>query len=119
MAKKSNREPNKANEQEKLTKRQGKHQHTKLQNMSNEKPCFIPPVPPVATGCGGGRTRRPSGGLARGCRPAALHAEAVRRARGPGARGQLQCIEVPDCGHAPALNVPQQLDAVLRFIESA
>ena len=40
------------------------------------------------------------------------------RARGPGARGLLQTIEVPDCGHAPALNVPQQLDWVTGFIES-
>ena len=41
------------------------------------------------------------------------------RQRGPGARNLLQTIEVPDCGHAPALNVPQQLDWVSRFIESA
>lgn len=40
------------------------------------------------------------------------------RARGPGARGLLQTIEVPDCGHAPALNVPQQLDWVTGFIEA-
>ena len=38
------------------------------------------------------------------------------RTQGPGARGQLQVIEVPDCGHAPALNVPAQLDAVLDFL---
>ena len=38
--------------------------------------------------------------------------------RGPGARGLLQTIEVPGCGHAPALNVPQQLDWVTDFIES-
>ena len=41
------------------------------------------------------------------------------RQRGPGARGKLQTIEVPGCGHAPALNVPQQWDWVSRFIESA
>jgi pimeloyl-ACP methyl ester carboxylesterase len=35
---------------------------------------------------------------------------------GPGRRGLLQTIEVPDCGHAPALNVPAQLDAVLGFL---
>ncbi|QEA14610.1 alpha/beta fold hydrolase [Comamonas flocculans] len=35
--------------------------------------------------------------------------------RGPGARGRLQVIEVPDCGHAPALNVPDQLGWVERF----
>ncbi len=40
------------------------------------------------------------------------------RQRGPGARGLLQTVEVPDCGHAPALNVPQQLDWVTGFIES-
>ncbi|MDA7417554.1 alpha/beta hydrolase [Xenophilus arseniciresistens] len=41
------------------------------------------------------------------------------RTRGPGAAGRLQMIEVPGCGHAPALNVPAQLDAVRAFIESA
>ncbi|WP_374351066.1 alpha/beta fold hydrolase [Limnohabitans sp.] len=40
------------------------------------------------------------------------------RERGPGARGLLQTIEVPGCGHAPALNVPEQLDWVTGFIES-
>ncbi|QXL85394.1 alpha/beta fold hydrolase [Comamonas sp. NLF-1-9] len=34
---------------------------------------------------------------------------------GPGARGQLEVIEVPGCGHAPALNVPEQLAWVERF----
>ena len=38
---------------------------------------------------------------------------------GPGRSGQLQTIEVPGCGHAPALNVPAQLDAVLDFIRRA
>ncbi len=38
------------------------------------------------------------------------------RTRGPGSQGRLQVIEVPGCGHAPALNVPAQLDAVLDFI---
>ena len=38
--------------------------------------------------------------------------------RGPGTRGQLQTIEVPGCGHAPALNVPQHLNWVTDFIES-
>jgi pimeloyl-ACP methyl ester carboxylesterase len=37
--------------------------------------------------------------------------------RGPGARGQLQWVEVPGCGHAPALNVPDQLALVSTFIE--
>jgi pimeloyl-ACP methyl ester carboxylesterase len=36
--------------------------------------------------------------------------------RGPGLRGLLRVVEVPDCGHAPALNVPQQLDEVENFI---
>jgi pimeloyl-ACP methyl ester carboxylesterase len=39
------------------------------------------------------------------------------RVRGPGARGLLQVVEVPGCGHAPALNVPAQLDLVTAFIE--
>jgi pimeloyl-ACP methyl ester carboxylesterase len=39
--------------------------------------------------------------------------------RGPGARGQLQVVEVPGCGHAPALNVPAHLDAVTAFIDAA
>lgn len=41
------------------------------------------------------------------------------RRRGPGARGGLQVVEVPGCGHAPALNVRAQLDLVTHFIESA
>jgi pimeloyl-ACP methyl ester carboxylesterase len=44
---------------------------------------------------------------------------AEMRRRGPGAAGRLQTIEVPDCGHAPALNVPAQLDAVSEFIAAA
>ena len=40
------------------------------------------------------------------------------RRRGPGAAGRLQVIEVPGCGHAPALNVPDQLDAVTTFLEA-
>ena len=39
--------------------------------------------------------------------------------RGPGARGQLQWVEVPGCGHAPALNVAEQLKLVTDFIERA
>jgi pimeloyl-ACP methyl ester carboxylesterase len=39
------------------------------------------------------------------------------RTRGPGRRGLLQVVEVPGCGHAPALNVPAQLDVVTAFIE--
>jgi len=41
--------------------------------------------------------------------------EAMRRT-GPGQAGRLQVIEVPGCGHAPALNVPDQLGAVLKFL---
>lgn len=43
---------------------------------------------------------------------------AEMRRRGPGARAQLKHIEVPGCGHAPALNVLQQLEWVTDFIES-
>ena len=39
--------------------------------------------------------------------------------RGPALRGRLQVAEVPGCGHAPALNVPDQLDRVTAFIETA
>lgn len=38
------------------------------------------------------------------------------RTRGPGRGGRLEVIEVQGCGHAPALNVPEQLDAVTDFI---
>jgi pimeloyl-ACP methyl ester carboxylesterase len=38
------------------------------------------------------------------------------RRRGPGIRGQLKVIEVPGCGHAPALNVLQQWEWVTDFI---
>ena len=41
------------------------------------------------------------------------------RLRGPGAAGRLQVVEVPGCGHAPALNVPEQLDCVAAFIDAA
>ncbi|MBS0451764.1 MAG: alpha/beta hydrolase [Proteobacteria bacterium] len=41
------------------------------------------------------------------------------RRRGPGDKGLLQVIEVPGCGHAPALNVPEQLDLVTNFIEAS
>ena len=40
------------------------------------------------------------------------------QSRGPGARGLLQTLEVSACGHAPALNVPEQLQWVSDFIES-
>lgn len=43
-------------------------------------------------------------------------AEMLRR--GPGACGLVRVVEVPGCGHAPALNVPEQLDLVAHFIEA-
>jgi pimeloyl-ACP methyl ester carboxylesterase len=39
--------------------------------------------------------------------------------RGPGALGLVRVLEVPGCGHAPALNVPEQIDPVRAFIEQA
>lgn len=39
--------------------------------------------------------------------------------RGPGAAGHLHVVEVPDCGHAPALNVPAQLEPIEAFIRAA
>ena len=41
------------------------------------------------------------------------------RQRGPGLRGQLQVVEVAGCGHAPALNVEDQLEPISRFIAAA
>lgn len=35
---------------------------------------------------------------------------------GPGRQGRFQHIEVAGCGHAPALNVPEQLNLILDFI---
>ena len=37
----------------------------------------------------------------------------------PGAAGRLTVVEVPDCGHAPALNVPSQLQCVTDFLAKA
>jgi pimeloyl-ACP methyl ester carboxylesterase len=37
--------------------------------------------------------------------------------RGPGLLGLTRVVEVPGCGHAPALNVPDQLDLVTSFID--
>lgn len=39
--------------------------------------------------------------------------------RGPGARGLLQWVEVPGCGHAPALNVPAQFALIDDFLARA
>ncbi len=39
--------------------------------------------------------------------------------RGPGSKGMLQVVEIPGCGHAPALNVPEQLNLISTFIDQA
>jgi pimeloyl-ACP methyl ester carboxylesterase len=39
--------------------------------------------------------------------------------RGPGLAGLLKVVEIQGCGHAPALNVPEQLAQVADFIEAA
>ena len=39
--------------------------------------------------------------------------------RGPGARGLTQVVEIEGCGHAPALNVPDQLERVAAFIDAS
>lgn len=59
--------------------------------------------------------------LLRGAQSDLVLPDTVERMRGcgPGRRGKLQVIEVPGCGHAPALNVPAQLDAVLDFLRRA
>jgi len=44
--------------------------------------------------------------------------EAMRH-RGPGAAGRLTVLEVPGCGHAPALNVPEQLEPIAAFLRGA
>jgi pimeloyl-ACP methyl ester carboxylesterase len=44
---------------------------------------------------------------------------AAMKQRGPGLKGLLQVIEIAGCGHAPALNVPEQLEKVSSFIEAA
>ena len=41
------------------------------------------------------------------------------RRRGPGTKGLLQIIEVPGCGHAPALNVPAHLGPIEAFVRAA
>jgi pimeloyl-ACP methyl ester carboxylesterase len=46
-------------------------------------------------------------------------AAAEMMTRGPGALGLARVVEVPGCGHAPALNVPEQLNQVRAFIEQA
>ena len=44
-------------------------------------------------------------------------AAAEMMTRGPGPLGLTRVVEVPGCGHAPALNVPEQLDIVRAFID--
>jgi pimeloyl-ACP methyl ester carboxylesterase len=44
-------------------------------------------------------------------------AAAEMMTRGPGRLGLARVVEVAGCGHAPALNVPEQLDLVRGFIE--
>ena len=39
--------------------------------------------------------------------------------RGPGVLGLTTVAEVAGCGHAPALNVPEQLNRVSAFIDAA
>lgn len=46
-------------------------------------------------------------------------AAAEMLARGPGALGLARVVEIPGCGHAPALNVPEQLELVRSFIAAA
>lgn len=41
------------------------------------------------------------------------------QSRGPGAAGLLKVIEVPECGHAPALNVPGQWLPIEAFLRAA
>lgn len=41
------------------------------------------------------------------------------RERGPGRLGLLQVHEIEGCGHAPALNVPAQMDLVAQFLQHA
>ncbi len=39
--------------------------------------------------------------------------------RGPGAMGLTQVVEIEGCGHAPALNVPAQLERISAFLDAA
>jgi pimeloyl-ACP methyl ester carboxylesterase len=38
------------------------------------------------------------------------------RTRGPGLKGLTRVVEIQGCGHAPALNVPEQLNLVSAFL---
>jgi pimeloyl-ACP methyl ester carboxylesterase len=44
-------------------------------------------------------------------------AAAEMMTRGPGPLGLTRIVEIAGCGHAPALNVPEQLDLVRAFID--
>ncbi len=46
------------------------------------------------------------------------HTTAAMLQRGPGLRGQARVVEIAGCGHAPALNVPDQLQLVRDFIDA-
>jgi len=39
--------------------------------------------------------------------------------RGPGTKGLARVVEVPGCGHAPALNVPEHFALVDEFLARA
>jgi hypothetical protein len=41
------------------------------------------------------------------------------RTRGPGSKGLLRTEEIAGCGHAPALNVPEQWALVMEFLKTA
>lgn len=47
------------------------------------------------------------------------HTTADMLRRGPGSRGLTQVVEIAGCGHAPALNVPDQLNLVAKFVDAA
>jgi pimeloyl-ACP methyl ester carboxylesterase len=46
-------------------------------------------------------------------------AAAEMMTRGPGPLGLTRVVEIQGCGHAPALNVPEQLNLVRDFLEHA
>ena len=46
-------------------------------------------------------------------------AAAEMMTRGPGLLGLTRVVEIAGCGHAPALNVPEQLELVRAFIEQS